>query len=113
MHRDDDPQLWDLLGKAAAPPPSPFFARKVLRGIREQQSRRRSIVSWLTLRWFAPAAGVIAVIIAGALAVHQSEPRSSAASSVVAKADVDDDVAADIDDLVGSDDDADDTPTIR
>jgi hypothetical protein len=113
MNRDDDRQLWDLLGKAAAPQPSPFFGRNVLREIRQQQLSRSSILSWLSLRWLAPAAGLAAVIIAGALAVHQPHAPISATTSFVAKADVDDDVAADLDDLVGSDDEADDTSTIR
>lgn len=110
MNRDDDPQLWDLLGKSAAPQVSPFFARNVVREIRREQSARRSFFS---LRWLAPAAGVAAVLIAAALAVHQPAVRAPAKTSVIAKADLDDDVAADIDDLVGSDDEADDATAIR
>ncbi len=111
MNRDDDPQLWDLLGKSAARPVSPFFARNVLREIRKEQPRRPSFV-WL--RWLVPAAGVAAVLVAGALTLHHPAVRDSANTTVVAKADLDDDVAADIDDLVSSDDDdSDDTSAIR
>jgi hypothetical protein len=113
MHRDDDPQLWDLLGKAAAPEASPLFARNVVRAARNEQSARSSSLSWLNLRWLVPAAGVAAVLIAGALAIHQPRARDLAHTPVIAKADLDDDVAADIDDLVGSDDDADDASAIH
>jgi hypothetical protein len=108
MHRDDDPQLWDLLGKSAAPQVSSFFARHVVREIREKESARSPLLAWLNLRWLAPAAGVAAVLIAGILAIHQPPVPNSVKSPGVAKADLDDDVAADLDDLVGSDDEADD-----
>ena len=111
MHRDDDPQLWDLLGKSAAPQPSPLFSRNVIREIRKQQAVRPRLSAWLNLRWLAPMAGVAAVLVAGAIAVHQPHVRRSPKPAVMAKADLDDDVAADIDDLVGSDDDADDYAT--
>lgn len=114
MHRDDDPQLWDLLGKCPEPQPSPFFARNVLRTIRQQRTARSRLLVWLNLRWLAPMAGVAAVLVAGAIAIHQPPVRHSPKPAVIAKADLDDDVAADIDDLVGSDDDADDdAATIR
>ncbi|MFL6528120.1 MAG: hypothetical protein ACJ8IQ_08480 [Chthoniobacterales bacterium] len=108
MNRDDDPQLWDLLGKSAPPQVSSFFARNVVREIRKMKSARWPFLAWLNLRWLAPAAGVAAVLIAGVLAIHQPPARNSVNSPVVAKADLDDDVAADLDDLVASDDEADD-----
>ena len=43
MKRDDDQELWDLLGQAAEPKISPFFARNVLREIRKPGD-------WATLR---------------------------------------------------------------
>ena len=113
MHRDDDPRLWDLLGKSAAPQASSFFARNVVREIRKQQSARSPLLAWFNLRWLAPAAGVAAVLIAGLLAVHQPPVRNLTNTAIVAKADSDDDeVAADLDDLVGSDDEADDDATV-
>jgi len=39
MQREDDQQLWDLLGRTAEPKLSPFFARNVLREIRQGASR--------------------------------------------------------------------------
>ena len=113
MHRDDDPQLWDLLGKSAAPEVSPLFARNVIRTIREHSAGRSPVFAWLNLRWLAPAAGVAAVLIAGIFAIHEAPVRHSPNTAVVAKADSDDDdVAADLDDLVGSDDEADDDATV-
>ncbi|MEP7072131.1 MAG: hypothetical protein ABI839_07070 [Verrucomicrobiota bacterium] len=35
MNREEDPELWDLLGRAQTLQPSPFFARNVLREIRD------------------------------------------------------------------------------
>lgn len=114
MNRDDDPQLWDLLGKAPAPEPSPFFARNVIREIRQHGPARSPLFGWLSLRWLIPAAGVAAVLIAGALTLHQPPVRKAADTSLVARAEIDDDVAADLDDLVGSDDDdSDDSAAIR
>ena len=44
MKREDDQELWDLLGKAEQPPVvSPFFARNVLREIRQRTDLARSI----------------------------------------------------------------------
>lgn len=111
MNRDEDPQLWDMLGKAAAPQASPFFARNVIREIRKHHSARSPVLAWLNLRWLAPAAGIAAVLIAGALALHQPPVFNSAGKTLLAKAEIDDDVAADIDDLVGPDDEADDEAT--
>jgi len=62
MKREEDEQLWDLLGKAGGPPLSPFFARDVLRQIRQEPSWRDKL-AW----WFAPprvlAAGAVAAAI--------------------------------------------------
>lgn len=43
--------LWDLLGKASHRNASPFFARNVLREIRQSAKP-----AWRLPRWFAPAA---------------------------------------------------------
>ena len=44
MRREDDQELWDLLGKSATPEVSPFFARNVVRQVREQQNERASLL---------------------------------------------------------------------
>jgi len=106
MKREDDEKLWDLLGHAAEPQVSPFFARNVLRKIREAQGEsvpRR----WWRPQWLVPAAGVAVVVLAllsfpGHL-VERDQPQSSA--QVVTAADSqDNDLLADLDELVGSDD---------
>ncbi len=58
--KDDFPEndpLWDLLGKAIHREPSPFFARNVLREIRQPAKP-----SWFLPRWLAPAAFAILAI---------------------------------------------------
>lgn len=42
MNREEDPELWDLLGRVQALEPSPFFARNVLRELRNMPVR----LSW-------------------------------------------------------------------
>ena len=106
MKREDDEKLWDLLGRTAEPQVSPFFARNVVRKIREAQGEpvpRR----WWHPQWLVPAAGVAVVVITllsfpGHL-VERDQPQSSA--PVVTAADSqDNDLLADLDELVGSDD---------
>ena len=63
MKRDDDQELWDLLGQAAERRISPFFARNVLREIRKPGDWA-TLRRWLNLRRLIPAAGM-----AGALTV--------------------------------------------
>lgn len=52
--KDDFPEhdgLWDFLGKARRHEASPFFARNVLREIRQSAKP-----AWFLQRWFAPTA---------------------------------------------------------
>jgi hypothetical protein len=106
MKRDDDQELWDLLGRAAEPKISPFFARNVLREVRsagEGSTWRR----WLFPRRLVPAAGVAAVLIAGIiLRVHTSvAPLTDPSPDTLASADAQDyEVMADLDDLLAADD---------
>src|SRR3954469_6461526 len=105
MKREEDENLWDLIGHATEPAPvSPFFARNVLRKIREAQgdsAPRR----WYA-RWLVPAAGVAVVIIAGLalptqiIRQNHSNPRTDAVALTDA---ADNDLMADLDDLMGSD----------
>lgn len=105
MKREDDQKLWDLLGHSAEPKVSPFFARNVLRKIREEQSETPRL-RW-TLRWLVPAAGVATVIIAAlTFPAHLVERgQSDSRTEIVATADgQDNDLLADLDELVGTDD---------
>ena len=107
MKREDDQQLWDLLGQAAESKLSPFFARNVLRQIRQkprwfERTRRR-----LRLRRLVPASGLaLAVIAAIIFAHHPSIHQNPAATEPdpVAKIDAQDyEVVADLDELLASD----------
>jgi hypothetical protein len=104
MKREEDEKLWDLLGRATEPAASPFFARNVLRKIREAQGEsapRR----WYA-RWLVPAAGVAVVIIAGLALPTQiiqrnhSNPRTDSIALTDA---ADNDLMTDLDDLMGFD----------
>jgi hypothetical protein len=104
MKREDDEKLWDLLGRSAEPKISPFFARNVLREIRESESRPR-LGGWL--QWLVPAAGVaVAIIAALFLRVQMPERNSSDRDSdiLALMEGQDSELIADMDDLIGSDD---------
>lgn len=106
MNRDDDPKLWDLLGRADEPKISPFFARNVLREIREQGGRT-GLRGWLNLRRLLPATGVAAALIAVIfLRWHTAvAPLTGPSSDALANVDAQDsEVIADLDDLFASDD---------
>ena len=111
MQREDDQQLWDLLGRTAEPKLSPFFARNVLREIRPEASRRFGRAQdWFSLRRLVAASAVAALLIGMAIATHA--PRWSQKSperepDVVAKIDPQDfDVVADLDELLAWDEDS-------
>ena len=65
MNQDEHDDLWDLLGKARPARPSPFFARNVLRAIRESAPEREpGFLEWLRRGWNALAvAGAAAVVL--------------------------------------------------
>src|ERR1044072_1573417 len=105
MKREDDSKLWDLLGHSAEPKVSPFFARNVLRKIREEQPEATTRRGWMP-QWLVPLAGVAVVVIAALTfpghLVERDQPTTTA--EVVTAADgQDNDLLADLDDLVGSD----------
>jgi hypothetical protein len=104
MKREDDEKLWDLLGHSAEPKISPFFARNVLREIRESESKSR-LGGWL--QWLVPAAGVAVAIIA-ALFLGVQTPDSNHFDSRVETLSLiesqDSELIADLDVLIDSDD---------
>jgi hypothetical protein len=106
MKREEDEKLWDLLGRATEPSAaSPFFARNVMRKLREAQGESAPRRGWY-FRWLVPAAGVAVVIIAGLALPTQiiKQHRSDTRPDIVAVSDSDSDLMADLDDLMGSDD---------
>jgi hypothetical protein len=106
MKRDDDQELWDLLGRAAEPKISPFFARNVLREVR-QSSDWATLRRWLNLRRLIPAAGIAgALLVVVLLQMHTTVvPLAAPPSDMLVNVDAQDyEVIADLDDLLASDD---------
>lgn len=111
MKREDDQELWDLLGKAEQPPSlSPFFARNVLREIRQQPTWRERFGHWFGSRRLVPAAAVAVAVVATVVSLRHGEDIAPAAeedSALIAQFDeVDYEVVADLDDLAPLDEDA-------
>ena len=108
MKREDDQELWDLLGKAGQRPVSPFFARNVLREIRQQPAWRDRL--WLSLRRLVPASAVAALVIAVGLWLRNpggpASPSAEDLPDAIAQLDpVDFEVVADLDDLLALEED--------
>ena len=118
MKREDDQQLWDLLGEAKPRQLSPFFARNIVRRIRERSDRLAWVRSWLSSRRLIPAMGIAIAAIATILAVYQPAGRNPTDNppDVIVKIDPQDyDVVADLDELLTTDDNSlwdDDTQTL-
>jgi len=106
MERKDDQELWDLLGRSIEPKLSPFFARNVLRKIRQGASRFGRMRNWFSLRRLVAASAVVILVIGMAIATRHPVPQKSPESppDVVAKIDPRDyDVVADLDELIAWD----------
>jgi hypothetical protein len=106
MKREEDEKLWDLLGHAPAPKLSPFFARNVVRQVRQEASEGRR--PWFLGRRLIPAFGAALAIIVTVIFVRNPSPRETApeapVDSLIAKIDVQDyEVVADLDNLLASD----------
>ena len=117
MEPQDDKELWDVLGRLPKPALSPFFARDVLRKIRQEPTGFESMRNWFSVRKLVGASAVAAVFAALALVTHYPGPRttSSSDSDVVAKVDPQDyDVVADLDALIAWDENSvwEDKPTL-
>jgi len=105
MNREDDKLLWDLLGKAAKPELSAFFARNVLRKIREERSWRGYVAHFFSGRRLIPAAALAVAMFAALLFTRSSmvAPRSKENPIIAAVAAQDYEVVADLDELLASD----------
>ena len=120
MEPQDDKELWDVLGRLPEPTVSPFFARNVLREIRQKPGYFERVRNWFSVRKVIGASAVTAVtaaVAALALFTHYPGPRttSSTDSDVVARVDPQDyDVVADLDELIAWDENSvwDDRPTL-
>src|SRR5436309_14265799 len=106
MEPEDDKQLWDVLGRVPGPILSPFFARNVVRQIRQKSARFERARNWFRLRRLVAASAVAVVVVGMAIATHHpvSQRASANDSDVVAKIDPQDyDVVADLDELIAWD----------
>ena len=117
MEPEDDKQLWDVLGRVPGPILSPFFARNVVRKIRQKSTRFERARNWFSLRRLAAASAIAIVVVGMAIATHHPVSRTTSANDldVVAKIDPQDyDVVADLDELIAWDENTvwEDTPTL-
>ena len=118
MKREDDQQLWDLLGQASAPELSPFFARNIVRAVRQQSRPFDSLRNWFSVRKLVPLTGLAVAVIAAIMTFHHPAIRKSADNEpeVIAQIDPQDyDVVADLDELLVTDENSlwdDDTQTL-
>ena len=116
MKREDDQELWDLLGKAGQPALSPFFARNVVRQIRQEPDWRENIRRWLSPRRLIPAAAVAVAVVATTLSIRVPNASDEHMPETVAQLDPQDyEVVAALDDLIASEEDGlwdDETPTL-
>ena len=106
MKREDDQELWDLLGRAAEPELSPFLARNIARQVRQDRGYSERMRKWIGLRGLIPASVVAIALMAAIIATHHpvSQKSSESEPDVVAKIDPQDyEVVADLDDLLAVD----------
>ena len=117
MERQDDKELWDVLGRVREPTLSPFFARNVLRKIRQDATNLDGARNWFNLRRLVAASAVAIVVVGMAIATHRPISQTTSASDldVVAKIDPQDyDVVVDLDELIAWDENTvwEDKPTL-
>jgi anti-sigma-K factor RskA len=106
MDREDDKELWDILGRVPEHTLSPFFARNVARSVRQEATRFGRLPGWFSWRRLVVASAVVIVVIGMAIATHHPVSQTKAANDpdVVAKIDPQDyDVVADLDELIAWD----------
>jgi hypothetical protein len=106
MTRSDDEQLWDLLDRARQPEVSPFFARDIVRKVREDESAKAGWTTWLGWRHLVPATGFAALVAAAVVLMHHprlDRDANPADADPIAQIDPQDyDVVADLDVLLAS-----------
>jgi len=110
MKREDDEELWDLLGKTRRPAISPFFSRNVVRQIRQEQSVVATARRWFGSRRLIPAAAVAAAVLATLVSTRTPLGGPGSPESLpetVAQLDAQDyEVVADLDDLLAWEEDS-------
>ena len=117
MEPQDDKQLWDILGRVPEPSLSPFFARNVVRKIRQEATRFERARNWFSLRRLVAASAVAIIVVGMAIATRHPIIQTPSGNDldVVAKIDPQDyDVVADLDELIAWDENSvwDEKPTL-
>jgi hypothetical protein len=92
--RNEQDELWDLLGKARKTEASPYFTRKVLRAVQEE--RRPAFSMAFLLRWLAPASVCAAIVIGWSAYSWQKDEQTADFNACF-------DAAADMQSLVAQD----------
>jgi hypothetical protein len=109
MNRDEDPQLWDLLGRSKGSAPSQFFARNVVRVVRSQSGNRQGLSAWFSLRRLVPALSAAAAVAIAAFTIQGLHHQDRSFQPDFASTEIQDsELVADLDVLV-NDDESDDT----
>ena len=106
MDRKDDKELWDILGRVPDHTLSPFFARNVVRSVRQEATSFDRMRNWFSWRRLAAASAVVIAVTGMAIGTHHpvSETKTTNDPDVVAKIDPQDyDVVADLDELIAWD----------
>ena len=109
MNRDEDPQLWDLLGQSKGSTPSPFFARNVVRVVRSHSGKEQGLHAWFSLRRLVPALSAAVAVAIAVLTVQALHHQDRSTPPSFASVEIQDaELVADLDVLV-NDDEGDDT----
>lgn len=77
MNTEENDELWQLLGKAEKPQASPYFARNVLRAIREEQTAHPGVIAWLRQRWASATLATAAMVLLAVAFVPRTEQQPS------------------------------------
>ncbi len=107
MEREDDQELWDLLGKSSQPTLSPFFARNIVRQVRQAHAWRETALSWLRPKVLIPSAAAAVALIAALLTLqspaNDPQPSVDELPLTIAQLNPEDyEVVAALDDLLAS-----------
>jgi hypothetical protein len=109
MKREDDQELWDLLGSAPQPAISPFFSRNVVRRVRQESGWSETVSQWFSARRLIPVSSFAVAVLAAALAIHRPSNITISQDNppeLLAAIDPQDyEVVVDLDDLLASEDD--------
>src|SRR5260370_14646063 len=106
MEPEDDNRWWDVMGRVPGPALSPFFARNVVRKIRQEGTRFERARNWISLRRLVAASAVAIVVVGMAIATHRPISRTASASDLEVVTKIDPqayDAVADLDRLIAWD----------